>query len=153
VRSWVLLLYKVPPEPSAHRVHVWRKLKRLGAVLLHDAVWVLPASAATREQFQWLAAEISERGGSALVWEAALGPGQDGRETALIAQFTAQVDAAYQELLQELAQGDHQGDRDLAALARRYRQIQQQDYFHSELGALVRERLVAARERKGGGKP
>lgn len=151
MQSWVLLLYKVPPEPSAHRVYVWRKLKQLGAVLLHDAVWILPASAATREQFQWLAAEIREREGSALVWEAELGPGQDEQEAVLIAQFYTQVDAAYQEVLQELAQGDRQGDRDLAALARRYRQISLQDYFHSGLGAQVRDRLLAARKRRGGG--
>ncbi|HEV2458330.1 MAG TPA: Chromate resistance protein ChrB, partial [Ktedonobacterales bacterium] len=72
MHQWVLLVYKVPPEPSARRVYVWRKLKRLGAILLHDAVWVLPATPATREQFQWLATEIEELAGSALVWEATL---------------------------------------------------------------------------------
>ena len=40
--SWVLLDYKIPREPTASRAMVWRKLKRLGALLLHDAVWVLP---------------------------------------------------------------------------------------------------------------
>src|SRR5215470_17625520 len=61
--SWVLLVYKVPREPTAGRAMVWRKLKRLGALLLHDAVWVLPATPWTREQFQWLAVEIGELGG------------------------------------------------------------------------------------------
>jgi hypothetical protein len=54
---WLLLLYKVARQPSARRVYIWRKLKRLGALLLHDAAWVLPATPRTREQFQWLAAE------------------------------------------------------------------------------------------------
>ena len=57
MQSWVFLLYNLPPEPSAPRVHVWRKLKRLGAILLHDAVWVLPATPSTIEQLQWLAQE------------------------------------------------------------------------------------------------
>src|SRR5829696_8821454 len=70
--TWLLLLYKVPPEPTANRVSVWRKLKRLGAILLHDAVWVLPPSPRTREELQWLTAEIRERGGDALLWEASL---------------------------------------------------------------------------------
>src|SRR5688500_10749440 len=97
---WLLLLYKIPPEPSARRVYIWRKLKRLGALLLHDGVWVLPATARTQEQFQWLAAEIGELGGEATVWEShALLPGQ---ATVLIAQFTAQVDATYAEILAEL---------------------------------------------------
>ncbi len=58
--SWMLLVYKIPREPTASRAIVWRKLKRLGALLLHDAVWVLPATPWTREQFQWLAVEIGE---------------------------------------------------------------------------------------------
>jgi len=40
--TWVLLTYKIPREPTASRAYVWRKLKRLGALLMHDAVWVLP---------------------------------------------------------------------------------------------------------------
>ena len=39
VHSWALLHYKIPPEPTARRVFVWRKLKRLGAILLHDAIF------------------------------------------------------------------------------------------------------------------
>src|SRR6266567_9517091 len=56
-RLWMLLVYKVPREPTSSRAYVWRKLKKLGAVLLHDAVWVLPATAWTREQLQWLSVE------------------------------------------------------------------------------------------------
>jgi len=42
------------------RVYIWRKLKRLGAVLFQDVVWVLPNAARILEQFQRLAAEIVE---------------------------------------------------------------------------------------------
>src|SRR5256885_13053202 len=59
-RTWLLLAYKVPREPTASRVYVWRKLKKLGAVALQDAVWVLPHTPQTLEQFRWLAAEIVE---------------------------------------------------------------------------------------------
>ncbi len=52
MQAWMLLHYKLPREPTAPRVYVWRKLKRLGALLLHDAVWVLPATPSTRENFQ-----------------------------------------------------------------------------------------------------
>ena len=61
--KWVLLHYKIPPEPSAPRVYIWRKLKRIGAILYQDAVWVLPDNPRTREQFQWLAAEVVDLGG------------------------------------------------------------------------------------------
>jgi hypothetical protein len=137
--SWVLLVYKIPREPTASRATVWRKLKRLGALLLHDAVWVLPATPWTREQFQWLAVEIGELGGEAHLWESRLL--LNGQAEALAHQFQARVDAAYQEILDEL----ERDDADLVALSRRYQQVRAQDYFHSEMGTHVRARLMSAR--------
>jgi len=141
LNKWMLLVYKVPSEPSARRVYVWRKLKRLGAILLHDAVWILPATDHTREQFQWLAAEIMEMGGEAHVWEAQhlfADP-----EATLIRQFEEQIDTAYQEILEAI----DQEDADLTALARRYQQIKSQDYFQSPVGEQVREALL---QKQGG---
>ena len=137
--SWVLLVYRIPREPTASRATVWRKLKRLGALLLHDAVWVLPATPWTREQFQWLAVEIGELGGEAHLWESRLL--LNGQEDALVQQFQARVDATYQEILDEL----EREDADLVALSRKYQQVRAQDYFHSVLGTHVRERLMSAR--------
>ncbi|HMA35527.1 MAG TPA: Chromate resistance protein ChrB [Chloroflexia bacterium] len=136
---WVLLIYKIPREPTAGRVYVWRKLKRLGALALQDAVWVLPATPGTREQLQWLAVEIGERGGEILLWESTLIP--PAQEATLIAQFVAAVDTEYTAILADLAQPA----ADPAALARRYQQVQPQDYFHSPLGQQVRAALLAAR--------
>lgn len=136
-RRWVVLIYKVRPEPTAGRVSVWRKLKRMGALLLHDAAWVLPRSARTLEQFQWLASEITELGGEALLWEGSLC--LDGHDDNLVRQFLAQVDEAYSSLLRELAQPDP----DLAALSRRYQQVKHQDYFNSPTGERAREALLA----------
>ena len=137
--SWVLLVYRIPREPTASRATVWRKLKRLGALLLHDAVWVLPATPWTREQFQWLAVEIGELGGEAHLWESRLL--LNGQEEALVRQFQARVDATYQEILDEL----EREDADLVALSRKYQQVRAQDYFHSDLGKHVRARLMSAR--------
>src|SRR5712691_1859711 len=137
--SWVLLVYKIPREPTSSRATIWRKLKRLGALLLHDAVWVLPATPWTREQFQWLAVEIGELEGEAYLWESHLL--LNGQAGALMQQFQTRVDAAYQEILGEV----EREDADLVALSRKYQQIRAQDYFHSELGVHVRERLMSAR--------
>ena len=137
--SWVLLVYRIPREPTSSRATIWRKLKRLGALLLHDAVWVLPATPWTREQFQWLAVEIGELEGEAYLWESRLL--LNGQEDALVRQFQARVDAAYQEILDGL----EQDDADLVALSRKYQQVRAQDYFHSEVGIQVRERLMSAR--------
>src|SRR5882724_5366848 len=101
-RSWLLLVYKVPPDPTARRVYVWRKLKRLGSILLHDSVWILPPTPYTREQLQWLTAEIVEMTGEAFLWQAQ--PNSPEQDEPLVQQFIAQSDAAYNEILSALTQ-------------------------------------------------
>jgi hypothetical protein len=137
--TWILLTYKLPTEPSARRVYVWRKLKRLGAVSIFEALWVLPDTPRTHEQFQWLAVEIQEMGGEAMFWKAQ--PELSGQEEGLISLFSKQTDSAYQTLLAKF----EQPDPDLAVLAQEYQQIQQRDYFQSGLGQQVRERLLMGR--------
>jgi len=136
---WVLLTYSIASEPAAPRVYVWRKLKRLGAIVVDGAAWVLPATPRTQEQFRWLAAEIAELGGEATLWEA--DATMAGQSEDLVKQFLAQVDEAYAEILTEL-QGE---DPDLVSLSRRYQQAATSDYFQSALGLQVRNKLVHAR--------
>ena len=133
--SWLMLMFRIPTEPSALRVSTWRKLKRLGAVVLHDAVWVLPATAATREQLQWLASEIIESGGEATVWRSEVEVGEDRH---LVEEFAGRANAAYAEILTDL----ERDGVDPAALARRYLQVKAQDYFQATLGETVREALL-----------
>jgi len=139
VTQWLLLHYKLPPDPSALRVSVWRKLKRLGAIYHQDSVWVLPDTARTREQFRWLAAEIVEMSGEATLWEASLVQGVS--EDALVRQFQEQVNPGYQEILDHLPSGSD----DLEALSRQYQQLYSKDYFHSEQGQRARQAILAAR--------
>ena len=35
--GWLLLVYRVPPEPSRLRAAVWRRLKSLGAIYLQNS--------------------------------------------------------------------------------------------------------------------
>ncbi len=89
--TWLLFLYKVPHEPSSRRVFVWRKLKRLGAVLLHDSAWALPMSPGSLEQFQVLAVEIAAIGGESLLLEAHLAAGDKNQSLAQV--LLAQVES------------------------------------------------------------
>jgi len=54
--------------PSTPRSAVWRKLKRLGAAQLVDGLVTLPADARTREALEWIAQEVIEYGGEAVLW-------------------------------------------------------------------------------------
>ncbi|MHB1413740.1 MAG: Chromate resistance protein ChrB [Chloroflexota bacterium] len=138
---WLLLVHRIPREPTAGRVSVWRKLKRLGALPLQDAVWVLPVTPRTEEHFRWLAVEIAELGGEATVWHSQLSLGDD---KALVQQFVGQVDAAYSEIVRAL----REGGTDRATLARRYQETLAIDYFQSALGKQARELLSVSEGEK-----
>lgn len=137
--DWLLLHYKLPSKPSALRVYIWRKLKKIGAILLHDAVWVLPDQPRTAEQLQWLMAEIQEKGGEAYLWKAAAILGET--DEAITQQFREQVDRIYSDLLKRL----EKSKADLPEISREYQQAAAQDYFHSRLGLRVREKLASRR--------
>lgn len=138
MRKWLLLSYRIPREPTAGRVYVWRKLKQLGAIAAQDAMWVLPQTARTQEQFQWLAAEITELGGEAMLFEAEQLYATDAE--LLRKQFIEPVEAEYREILAALKKKD----RDLPALSKRFQDAQLRDYFATEIGRKTREKLLAA---------
>jgi hypothetical protein len=140
-QKWLLLIYRIPREPTAGRVYVWRKLKQLGAIALQDAAWVLPRTARTLEQLQWLASEISELQGEAVLWEAEQIYATDSES--LRRQFIETVEGEYREILTALKKKG----RDLAALSKRFQDASSRDYFQSKLGPQTRQRLLAA----GGG--
>ena len=137
--TWLLLHYKLPPQPSALRVYTWRKLKRLGAIFLSDMVWILPDTPRTAEQFQWLATEIQEMQGEVYLWRSNLVMGI--QEEILIKHFQEQVDREYKELKKRLSLKN----ADLSKLSREYQQIAGKDYFHSKIGKQVKDRLLALR--------
>ena len=141
MKKWLLLVYRIPREPTAGRVFIWRKLKQLGAIALQDAIWVLPQTSRTQEQFQWLAAEITELKGESMLWEAEQIYATDSES--LRQQFMEPVEAEYRAILAAL----RKKDRDFAALSKQFQEAHSRDYFASELGRQTRENLLKA----GGG--
>lgn len=99
--DWLLCSYRLPREPSRLRLAIWRRAKRLGAILIHNAIWALPADAKTREDFDWLAEEIEERGGSVMVWEARSVPAMQDAE--IVQRFRFDADQRYAELARAAA--------------------------------------------------
>src|SRR2546427_12875451 len=56
---WLMLLMSLPPTPTRHRVGVWRKLQRMGAVRLRGSAWILPETPETTELFQWRTGDVT----------------------------------------------------------------------------------------------
>src|SRR5215207_2975262 len=95
----MLLIYRIPREPSRHRVAVWRKLRDLGALYLQDGVAALPEDAVTREQLEWLQLRVREAGGEATLWEAR--PGTMAEEAELVGAFRSSREEAYRTIIAE----------------------------------------------------
>jgi hypothetical protein len=97
--KWLFLLHQLPAKPAYARVKVWRRLQSLGAVTVKNAVYALPDNSETREDFAWLAKEIAESGGEALVCEAELVEGLT--DEALRATFVGARNEDYERIATE----------------------------------------------------
>ena len=95
--NWLLLTYKVPPEPAAKRVAIWRRLKSMGAVYLQNGVCVVPKTAHHARQLKVLENEVAALKGEAVILETvALDRAQEAK---IVARFRAERDEAYEEFI------------------------------------------------------
>jgi hypothetical protein len=74
--GWLLLIYRVPPEPTRLRSTVWRRIKSLGAIYLQNSVAALPASPAAERSLRKLRREILDMSGTALLMSCAVLSGE-----------------------------------------------------------------------------
>jgi hypothetical protein len=74
--GWLLLIYRVPSEPSRLRAAVWRRIKSLGAIYLQSSVAALPASVTAERALRKLRSEILDMSGSAVLLSCAVLAGE-----------------------------------------------------------------------------
>lgn len=149
---WVLLVYRLPREPSRHRVAVWRRLRDLGALYLQDGVAALPEDAVTREQLEWLQLRVREAGGKATLWEALPNTVAESRD--LVEAFRDAREEGYREVIEgaerirrKAALGADRASllEEIAKFEREFRAERRRDYFRSPLRAEAAQALRAAR--------
>jgi hypothetical protein len=93
--KWLLLVYRIPAEPTRLRATVWRRLKALGAVYLQNSAAALPARDGAERALRKLRREILDMDGSAVLLTcSAVAGGQD-----VVALFEAARDSEYDEIL------------------------------------------------------
>lgn len=94
-QRWLVLVYRVPSEPTRLRATVWRRLRSLGAVYLQNSVAALPAGTAGERAMRKLRHEIIAMGGTAVLMrsEALVG------ESDVLAAFQAARDDEYEEIV------------------------------------------------------
>ena len=147
--DWVLLAYRLPRVPSTPRSAVWRKLKRLGVAWLGDGLVALPADARTREQLEWIAEEVTDHGGDAMLWAGR--PLEAAASSAVTARMTAAVAAEYDAVTAEAQAARGTGPaaqrRAVTRLRRELHRIQARDFFscpQQEIARRAVEGLAAA---------
>jgi hypothetical protein len=99
VRRWLLLIYRVPSQPSRLRVAVWRDLKRLGALYLQQAVCVLPDVGDVRTKLDEIRERIDQSEGTTIFLE--LESIDDDVRQRFVDGFRANSAKEYAEILEE----------------------------------------------------
>jgi hypothetical protein len=152
--TWVVFSYSLPSKAhSSPRVTLWRRLRRLGSISPKGGMHVLPAREECVEAVQWLAQEVQQASGEALVM--------------YVERFEGLTDAHLIELFQQARAQDYaeldvraaalqkrlglrpspeerlQGQDALDKLRRRYADIVRVDFFGTPEGALVVSRLAS----------
>lgn len=94
-QKWLVLVYRVPSEPTRLRATVWRRLRSLGAVYLQNSVAALPAGAAADRAMRKLRHEVIEMGGTAVLMESEALVG----EADVLSAFQAARDDEYEEIV------------------------------------------------------
>ncbi len=138
--KWAFLNYRLPREPSAPRLALWRALRRLGALLIGDGLATLPLSTRNLEHLEWLAAGIRESRGSASVWLAQ--PSSARVHWEYVEQMQRAADEEYQVVLREARRMRVSDEVELRWAVRRMRaqlrRIQSRDYFAAADGKAAR---------------
>jgi hypothetical protein len=150
-RDWVLLAYRLPREPSAPRLAVWRTLKRLGVAQLLDGLVGLPLDSRNREQLEWIADQVVEAGGDASIWTAT--PAALAQERQIAAAMQSGIAEQYLNVIEQARRAERAGGnrRTLARLRRELGRIERRDYFPAperQRARVAVEELAAAIDRE-----
>jgi hypothetical protein len=157
--EWLILVYKVPSEPTRLRATVWRRLRTLGAVYLQNSVVALPPGAPRERALRKLRHEITAMSGTAVLFRSSVLAG----ETDVLGTYQAARDDEYEEITDRcqdfLAQvekehvADHftfaeleENEVDLVKLRGWFAKVRERDVFDAP-GRAASEVALAACER------
>lgn len=147
-------------QAASLRVHVWRHLRKLGAVYLQQSTCLLPDLPEVARTVAKLAARVREEGGSARVLPITLADHAD--HEAIANEQRAERDAEYAEVLErtpaflaeieaEIARGRatytevEESEADLQRFERWLAAIAARDYFAAPGAAAAREAVASCR--------
>ncbi|MFN3844277.1 MAG: Chromate resistance protein ChrB [Paracoccaceae bacterium] len=123
--SWLMVSYKVPPEPAARRVALWRKLKGMGAVYLQNGVCLLPETDDHLRRLKMIENDVAEAGGEAVLLRSL--PLEPAQTAKIVARFRADRDEAYAEFLDKCDDFEREVAKEIAASHYTYAELEEND--------------------------
>jgi hypothetical protein len=122
-RRWLVLVYRVPTEPTRLRAAVWRRIKGLGAIYLQNSVAALPRTVALERAMRVLRKEIIDMGGTAHL----LGTDVLAGEADVVAAFNTVRNDEYEEIIDRCQDFLAQVDKEYVAERFTYAELEEND--------------------------
>jgi vacuolar-type H+-ATPase subunit I/STV1 len=97
--DWLLFTYWLPAEPSRKRVFVWRQLKKLGALSMEGAGWLLPKAEPIATKIEDILNSVEEMEGTANLYSVT--DFSEIQEQRAIARFKQEREREYAEIIKE----------------------------------------------------
>jgi len=123
--NWLLLTYKVPPEPARKRVALWRRIKGMGAVYLQNGVCLLPKTDDHVRRLKIMENDIAVMGGESVILETvALDRSQEEK---VVSRFQADRDEEYKEFISRCADFEAEIAKETEASHFTYAELEEND--------------------------
>lgn len=127
--GWLVLVYRIPSEPTRLRATVWRRLKALGAIYLQNAVAALPAGPQNERAMRKLHHEVLQMGGTAVLFSAAALAGDD----AVTQAFQAARSDEYEEIVDRCDGFVAEVEKEFANAHFSYAELEENEVDHTKL--------------------
>lgn len=158
--QWRVVTYRLAADNSRHRVGVWREMRRVGAVAVQSATWVIPTGDRFDEGLQKALRLVERAGGQALVLDVAhdcdslsdLEALYTAERDAEWAEFAAECDKAMAELADEITRENftpaelEEEEHNVERLRRWHRELRAKDLFGAPASTSAEDRLKQAAE-------
>jgi DNA-binding transcriptional regulator PaaX len=120
---WLLLVYRIPSEPTRLRAGVWRRLKGLGAIYLQNSAAALPVTTSSERALRALRKDISDMGGTAVLLSCDVLAGADD----VVAAFNAARNDEYEEIVDKCEDFHGQLQKEYKANHFTYAELEEND--------------------------
>jgi len=139
--DWLLFTYWLPAEPSRKRVFIWRQLKKLGAISMEGAGWLIPNAEPFATRIKDILKSVEKMEGTANLYSVT--DFNEAQEQRAIARFQQERDREYTEIIKECHKLLHHMERERQQQEFNFEEVQE---LEGDLGKIHRW-LAEAKER------